>query len=331
MSKNYAIMRIEKIHDMGSLQRRYEHNFREAIVLNADIDHSQNEELVDQTGMDYKALWYERMHQVSLEKGAPVKRRKNSVIAYEVMMTFSSNDSLDLEAWKKENVEWLQTQFGKDNVLSVQCHMDEQVPHLHAIVIPIDERGKLCAVSYTGTRAKMFQMQDSYGKAMERVGLSRGEMYSVAKRQHVSKFYRKINDVVEMDIPYPLPEESMQDYRNRLNEFIQGREFQYLGEKEQLQKTITESKTQLAQVKAKYSEAIKLEDDLLLNFDGNYKAVKKRLQLYRDIEKSVPRKTLNATLLALLQRFPLLENIRNHKKQKKTSLEQGQEDMGFLE
>lgn len=60
------------------------------------------------------------------------------------MMTFSSKDipkDFDFEQWKKENVEWLQSYFGKDNVVSAVLHMDETTPHIHAVVIPmVNER-----------------------------------------------------------------------------------------------------------------------------------------------------------------------------------------------
>lgn len=49
-----------------------------------------------------------------------------------------------LDEWCRDNIEWLQNTFGKDNLVSVVLHMDEKTPHIHAtvVLIVIGERRK---------------------------------------------------------------------------------------------------------------------------------------------------------------------------------------------
>ena len=65
--------------------------------------------------------------------------------------------------------------FGSKNIIAMTLHMDENTPHIHTQIIPIDERGHLCARSITGGRTSMKKLQTSYGESMKQFGLSRGE------------------------------------------------------------------------------------------------------------------------------------------------------------
>ncbi|MCD8471657.1 MAG: plasmid recombination protein [Parabacteroides chartae] len=60
-----------------------------------------------------------------------------------------------LNEWCKDNIEWLQETFGKDNLVSAVLHMDEKTPHIHATVVPI----------VTGERRKIKKSQEERGRA----------------------------------------------------------------------------------------------------------------------------------------------------------------------
>lgn len=151
MTNNYCVMTIRKIKSMRSLQMSHEHNLREISLSNVDVSLSdRNEELINDTGYGYRDLWYQRMKDIELKTGEPVTKRKNAVLAYEIVTTFSKGADVNMEAWKEANIKWMKDTFGEENVLSMQLHEDEITPHIHTIVIPIDERNKLCARSFTG-------------------------------------------------------------------------------------------------------------------------------------------------------------------------------------
>lgn len=319
----YSVLRMEKIHSMGSLQTRHEHNFRDLKLAHVDENASyRNEEMINFSGLDYKELWYRRMKDIELETGAPVKKTKASVLAYEFVVTFTHDAEINIEAWKKKNVEWFCKTFGEKNVLSMQYHDDEATPHIHAIVIPIDERNRLCAKSFTGGRAKMRALQTSYGNAMNEVGLKRGEPFSRSKNMDLAKFYQEINKAANEQAPVMMPQERVDDYVQRVNEYVQGVRYRALDEKLKYKRRAELAETRMVQMAVKYGEAMALWDDVEENFEGDQELTRERIHTYRKVEHSVPRKTLNGLLDNLLKKFPLSENVlyfneRRRKRRKK--------------
>ena len=318
----YSILRMEKVHSMGGLQTRHEHNFRDIKLIHVDENASyRNEELINFSGLDYKELWYRRMKDIELETGAPVKHTKASVLAYEFVVTFTHDAEIDIDAWKKANVKWFCDTFGEKNVLSMQYHDDEATPHIHAVVIPIDERNHLCAKSFTGGRAKMRAMQTSYGNAMSEVGLQRGETFSRSKHADLGKFYSEINKAANEHAPQMIPGERVDDYVQRINEYVQGIRYQTLNEKLKYKRQAEVAYTRMVQMAVKYGEAIALQDDLEEKFPDNEEMIRERLHTYRKVEHSVPRKVLNSLLDNLLVKFPIEENILwFHERKKKKNI-----------
>ena len=166
----YCFMSTEKIHSLGELTAKHNHNYRKVFVDNANpFEKDKNEELlplpINANGqqMDYNDFFKKRMREI----GNP-KTRKNAVYAIEVVTTFSKEDNIDIETWKKRNVEWLQKEFnkagdGKNNIASVVYHGDEAGNvHCHAIVIPVNSQNKLCASSYLDGSRALSDMQTSY-------------------------------------------------------------------------------------------------------------------------------------------------------------------------
>ena len=322
----YSILSMEKVHVMGDLQTRYEHNFREMVLPHVDYTLSSgNEELVNFSGLDYKELWYNRVRNLELETGESLIKRKNSVIALEFISSFSRGAEIDIEAWKKKNVEWMKNFFGEDNVLSMQLHVDETTYHIHSIVIPIDERGHLCAKSFTGGRAKMRAMRDSFNQAMKEVGLEPGERYSKTKKENLGRFYNQVNKAVDMRVPSILPGEMVDDYVKRVNEYIQDMQLRIVNERYAYKRRAELAETRLFQFKAKYREAVSLQDEISEGFGGDYPMTRDRIRTYRKLEHAVPRKTLWALLDNLIKKFPVEENVvvfdTKEKRKKKKSEE----------
>ena len=70
-------------------------------------------------------------------------------------------------------------------------------PHIHAVIVPIDEKGKLNARGYFGGREKMRGMQDSFAKQMQPLGLERGIKGSKARHVDVKEYYSRLNDQLD--------------------------------------------------------------------------------------------------------------------------------------
>lgn len=331
MAELYSVMTIKKIKSMGGLQIAHAHNFRELPLVNIDPSLSyKNIELMDTQGFNYKDLWYRRTKEVELQTGIPVWHRSNSVLCIEVVTTFSpdAEKNIDIDEWTEANITWLKNTFGNNNILSSVLHLDEGTPHLHSMIIPIDERNRLCAKSFIGGRMAMFKLQDSYGKAMERFGLSRGEKFTRAKKQNLGKFYNSIEKAANASVPEPLPDETIKDYQIRVNQYLQDKEMAHFKEITDLQRKLDVSESRFAQYRYHYREATNLQEQLYISFDGNIDNIKKRLKKYKLIEQAVPRKTLNTLLDNLTVKFPPENNIL-YKAQSQKKNEYLSDDNGF--
>ena len=230
---------------MGS---RSKHNFREYTNI-ANVDYSRVDDDVvakdtltrpDGTRMSYEEKFEEEISK-RLDSGSMNKVRKNAVLGLEVILNYSreADPYLDREAWVKKNVAWLEKTFNPpdgmrytgidgiehhektDNVKSVIVHYDESSPHIHAFIIPIDDRGRLNAKYFTSDREQMIRMQDDYAKEMAEFNLSRGERKSLATPQKMTKYYTELLKATDAELPEPLPGEDVRAYKERADEVYQ--------------------------------------------------------------------------------------------------------------
>jgi hypothetical protein len=108
--------------------------------------------------------------------------------------------SARLDEWRDRTMTWLRGQFGEANVVAAILHRDELTPHIQAMVVPINEKGRLSATDFIDGPAKLRGLYDSYHAAVEDLGLIRGVKGSVAEHQTVRDYYAKIME------PTPAPE-----------------------------------------------------------------------------------------------------------------------------
>ncbi len=197
----YAVMRFNKLKTMGQVSSRGAHNERTRDTPNADSARRQENERLAGTG-DWHADVQGRLDD------AP-KIRVNAVLALDYVFTasrefFEHGDEREhgarLDAWRDRTMDWLRDRFGADNVVAAILHRDELTPHIQAMVVPIDDRGHLAAKTFIGTPSKVSEMQTSYARAVEDLGLVRGVQGSVADHQTVRDYYAKIM------APTPAPE-----------------------------------------------------------------------------------------------------------------------------
>jgi hypothetical protein len=189
-------MSTEKIKSMGVFTRKYEHNYRTGNVPNADKNRKHlNEEIIKlPEGKTYVDCFRDKMIKLGH------KPRSNAVLGVEIVMTYNArtvDEDFDIEKWKEANIKWLKEQFPEEGILSVVMHRDEGIDngrsaHLHATVLPIYE-GKLNCKHFLSGKKCMVELQDSYGKAMEPLGLERGMRGSSAKHEDIRRFYDSLN------------------------------------------------------------------------------------------------------------------------------------------
>lgn len=318
----YSFMTIEKIKNPKQMMAKYKHNYREKEVLNADPEKQDlNEELVKLNGKTYNEMFEERTK--SLGYGTSKNIRKNAVYGFEVVTTFSREDAetMDLEKWKQNNVEWLRSTFNAnpekygDNVLSVMYHADEPGNvHCHAFIIPIDDKGNLNARYYVQNRTKMIALQNSYGKLMKKEhNLNRGVKNSKAKHQDIKRYYTALNMTLAKDLPLVNENETAADYRSRVNEIYKNASLKIMGLEDKL-KRMTLEHTQLitnAVAEAKkelydrFQEKANHMDELEREY-GSYHEIKGKCENYDNLIIGVADEDQRDDIVALLNQ--LIEN-----------------------
>ncbi len=123
------------------------------------------------------------------------KTRKDAVKAVEILCTaspeyFNGNEFDDkLTSFCKQANDFVNDRFGRENVMSIDIHLDEKTPHIHFVIVPITKDNKLSAKTVCGNRKDYQKLQDDFADKMKNLGLKRGIKGSNAKHVEMREFY----------------------------------------------------------------------------------------------------------------------------------------------
>ncbi|MGM0859094.1 MAG: MobV family relaxase [Pseudomonadota bacterium] len=187
----YCIMRFQKLKaaSMGSLAGSLAHTMRSRYTPNADPELIKDNKVLlgPESTADVVQAVRDRW---------PEKHRKDAVGCIEYFIGASPEwfkkhgGHGDQDAYFQHAIDWLKSEYGEENVVSVVQHNDETSPHLAAYVVPVDEYGKLNAKQWTGGRAACARMQTRFQEAAgEPVGLERGIRGSKAEHLTIQRWY----------------------------------------------------------------------------------------------------------------------------------------------
>ncbi len=207
---SYAIYRHKKMAQMGSIAASAGHMMRTRPTPNADPARAgQNRILIgsDDPVADVRAILPD-----TDARGADGKllRRKNSVLAIEVLLTASPEWWTDASKeqkrdWLESTTEWLVQEYGRENIAHLQLHQDEATPHLTGLIVPRDpDTGRLNARRWIGGSKLCSQQQSDYAETVKHLGLKRGVEGSEAKHERVKRHYAAVNQKppkIEVDKP----------------------------------------------------------------------------------------------------------------------------------
>ncbi|WP_196795644.1 plasmid recombination protein [Sphingomonas melonis] len=141
----------------------------------------------------------------------PDRLRKNGVIAYEAILSASAEFFDEgtaqeragrLTAWKAAQREWALKRYGAHRVASMVLHVDEKVPHIHLVIVPLEVktdkrrtdrelRWGLVGRGISGP-GKFDEVQDAYAAAMASFGLVRGVRGSGRKHEPVPVYLARM-------------------------------------------------------------------------------------------------------------------------------------------
>lgn len=310
MGYNYAI-NIEKIKSLKDLEKSSDHDLRKdpALIPNIDVSRSYlNQALIEQTSLeqDYVSLWHKRQFECEAN-GGDIKLRKNSVYALKLYAGFThgADDNFDLDDWAKANVEWMQKQFGKENVIAATLHMDESTPHIHAVITPIDENGRLNVKKFTNIRA----IRASYNKAMKPFALENGVKYRKSEAKAIKKFYQNINICENTKVPKKEENEPDEIWENRVNAFVQDLRYKWLQDKMAAKKKLGEEEALHKQAYVHYYEALRLYHILEEKFNGDTDMINKQLKRYQTFEQNIPMKGYDSLLTQIEEKIVRNDNL----------------------
>lgn len=127
----FAIYRHSKHKTAGTVAASSRHMTREANTPNADPKRRSLNRIIiggDDPAADVAALVPSLE---SVDEQGRKRRRRNSVIAIEVLLTTSPewHDAAtpeEREAWVRESTEWLAREYGRDNIAHLRLHADER-------------------------------------------------------------------------------------------------------------------------------------------------------------------------------------------------------------
>ena len=154
------------------------------------------------------------------------RKQSNSVVAVEILLSASPEffrpekpelggrwSHSKTKRWAHSAAEWLRQSFG-ENLLCVDVHLDENTPHIHAMVAPIVEKEfkirrspeqiarneqaktrkgtSFCAKDMFG-RSQLTELHDSYASAMKPLGIERGKKGSASEHRKIQHYYRTVN------------------------------------------------------------------------------------------------------------------------------------------
>src|ERR1017187_2601601 len=115
---NFAILRVAKLKNFGSLAASGQHNFRERVTKNADAERTPLNISVGAKGTTDLVK--------AVSDLLPQKRRKDAVIGLEYLITASPEHFGDWQekkdwsqAYFNDAVAWLHKRHGKENVVCV--------------------------------------------------------------------------------------------------------------------------------------------------------------------------------------------------------------------
>ncbi|MGW7816516.1 MobV family relaxase [Staphylococcus xylosus] len=198
---SYSIVRVSKVKSGANTTGIQKHVQRENNNYeNEDIDHSKthlNYDLVNDNKQNFNNLIEEKIEQNYTSKR---KIRTDAVKHIDGLITsdnefFNNQTSEDTKRFFEQAKQFLEQEYGKDNLLYATVHMDEKTPHMHYGVVPITDDGRLSAKEVVGNKKALTEFQDRFNEYVKQRGydLERGQSRQVtnAKHEQISQYKQK--------------------------------------------------------------------------------------------------------------------------------------------
>lgn len=197
-----ASINIEKIKSKQGIQSIIQHNKREhARYSNEDIDLSKthlNTTMEQKTADECYQYFKDRLNELDNTTNTNFRADRVEAIGIE----FTIPKEVDSSKFEEFAYRYLCDKYGKENIISADCHRDEvhdyidngevkeSLEHIHAVVIPVDNNGKLNAKKVMGNRIEMKQMQKEFNELVFKEFGIKYQKGTVPKKKTVEELKR---------------------------------------------------------------------------------------------------------------------------------------------
>lgn len=195
---SYSIVRVEKIKGKNNTKGVQKHVQREnKRYENRDIEHDKtylNYDLVNKDEVDFNKKIDEIIEQ---NYNGKRKIRTDAIKHVDGIITsdsefFENKSSDEIRAFFRDAKEFLDDEYGKNNLIYATVHMDEKTPHMHFGAVPLTEDGRLSAREVVGNKKGLTKFQDRFNEYVNSKGhdLERGvsKHKTDAQHQHTEKY-----------------------------------------------------------------------------------------------------------------------------------------------
>jgi len=198
---SYSILRVARVKGSSNSKGIQKHNQRENINYNnKDVNHEntyKNYDLINENKIDYSSKIEDTIHANYSGKRAI---RKDAIKHVDGLITsdnefFNNLSEEETNQFFRDSLDFLEQEYGKENMLYATVHLDEKVPHMHFGFVPLTDDGRLSAKEKLGNKKAMTELQDRFNQYVNAKGyeLQRGTAKEVSERQHqdIDKFKKE--------------------------------------------------------------------------------------------------------------------------------------------
>lgn len=209
---SYSIIRVEKIKSKTNTTGIQKHVQREnKNYENPDINFEKtylNYDLVNEKNINFN----EKIEQkIDENYNGKRKIRSDAVKHIDGIITsdekfFKDKSPAQVRDFFEKTKDFLEKEYGKDNLLYATVHLDEKVPHMHFGVVPLTKDGRLSAKEVLGNKKAMTEFQDRFNNFVNEHGfdMDRGTSKRITGKKRVemnafkqqTDYHKQQNEVI---------------------------------------------------------------------------------------------------------------------------------------
>ncbi|HDH6130020.1 TPA: plasmid recombination protein [Staphylococcus aureus] len=332
---SYSIIRVAKVKSSTNTTGLQKHIQREnKNYENKDIDHSKtylNYDLVNANKQKFNDLIEEKIEQNYTDKR---KIRTDAIKHVDGLITsdnefFNNQTPEDTKQFFERAKEFLEQEYGKDNLLYATVHMDEKTPHMHYGIVPITKDGRLSAKEVVGNKKSLTELQNRFNEYVNQHGydLERGESKQLTSEKHdqLSRYKQKTEYHKQ---EYERESQKLSHIQQKSNELIE----QYQKSLETLKKPLnvqyeheTEKLGGLFNKEVQETGNVVISQEDFNIFQKQIEAAQTITEDYERIKSGEELKSLQETRKNFYELYSKYEELQDDNKKMKSKLDENQE------